>query len=80
MSKQEIVNFESPLLDKLIEAYNENGNMENKLAVVNLDNRELRTLILALKNELAREAILDYELFQRREKKIEFLKNKSKSI
>lgn len=54
--------------------------MENKLAVVNLDNRELRTLILALKNELAREAILDYELFQRREKKIEFLKNKSKSI
>lgn len=78
MSKQEIVNLESPLLDKLIEVYN-NNKLENELAVVSLDNRELRTLILAVKNELAKEAILDYELFERRKKKAETSKIKSQS-
>lgn len=69
MSKQEIVNLESPLLDKLVEVYN-NNKVENEVAVISLDNRELRTLILAVKNELAKEAILDYELFERRKKKM----------
>lgn len=72
MDNKNIIKLESSLLDKLITAYNLNK-ADGEISV-NFDNRELRALILSTKNELAREEILDHELFQRRELKIEFHK------
>lgn len=56
------------MLDKLISAYN--SNKPDESIPVLFDNDELRNLIIYTKCGIANEEILDYELINRRRKKI----------
>lgn len=73
MDRQNIAKLETPLLNKLITAYNQNSD-DGEISV-NLTNADLRALIINTKNEIAREEVLNYELFNRREQKQEYLNN-----
>lgn len=67
---------DNTLLNKLALAYYENEG-DNEISIV-FNNKELKSLLLYTKGGLAWEDALDYELFNRRQLKKEFIDNKNK--
>lgn len=73
---KQVIDFtEDRLLEKFINIYN---NITTDVAEVSLNLKELRHIILLLKNDWAMEEILDFELFNRREIRQKHQSNKGK--